>query len=148
MKNLTFFPVFLIQSKYRALFSLFLLCAFSAKAQIKADFNSSTTGGCAPLVVKFADSSAGNPTSWKWDLGNGTTSVLQNPSVVYFDPGTYTVKLVIRNSFGVDSITKVQYITVYSSPVLIWINEVMVFEVTQPKLLTARSETLKFPVAV
>lgn len=118
MKNLTFFPVFLIQSKYPALFSLFLLCVFSAKAQIKADFNSSTTGGCAPLVVKFADSSVGNPTSWKWDLGNGTTSVLQNPSVVYFDPGTYTVKLIIRNSFGVDSITKVQYITVYSSPVI------------------------------
>jgi gliding motility-associated-like protein len=118
LKNLTFFPAFLIKSKYPALFSLFLLSVFSVKAQIKADFNSSTSGGCAPLIVKYTDSSTGNPTSWKWDLGNGTTSVLQNPSVVYFDPGTYTVKLVIRNAFGVDSITRVQYITVYSSPVI------------------------------
>jgi gliding motility-associated-like protein len=108
----------LIQSKYPVLFSLFILCAFSVNAQIKADFNSSATAGCAPLVVKYADSSSGNPTSWKWDLGNGTTSVLQNPSVVYFEPGTYTVKLIIKNSFGVDSITRDQYITVYSAPVI------------------------------
>ncbi|MGN6533369.1 MAG: PKD domain-containing protein [Ginsengibacter sp.] len=118
MKNLTFFPAFLLKAKYPALFSIFLVFAFSAKAQIKADFNSSATAGCAPLIVNFSDSSTGNPTSWKWDLGNGTTSVLPNPSVVYFDPGTYTVKLIIRNTFGVDSITKVQYITVYSSPVI------------------------------
>ena len=68
------------------------------------------------MVVQFSDSSGGNPSSWKWDLGNGTISVLQNPSVAYFNPGTYTVKLVIKNSYGIDSVTKLKYITVYSSP--------------------------------
>ena len=99
-----------------AFFFLFFLTAFSVSAQIKADFNASPTAGCAPLVVQFTDSSSGKPTSWKWDLGNGTTSVLQNPSVAYFAAGTYTVKLVIKNSYGTDSVTKVQFITVYASP--------------------------------
>ena len=118
LKNLTFFPAFLIKAKYPVLFFFLILYAFSTQAQLKADFSSATNSGCAPLVVKFSDSSSGNPSSWKWDLGNGTASVLQNPSVVYFDPGTYTVKLTIQNAFGVDSITKIQYITVYSSPVI------------------------------
>ena len=87
-----------------------------ANAQLKADFNSTAEAGCAPLVVQFNDVSTGNPSSWSWDLGNKTTSTFQNPSVAYFDPGTYTVKLRIRNALGIDSITKVQYITVYSSP--------------------------------
>ena len=95
---------------------LFFLAGFTVNAQITADFNASPTSGCAPLVVQFSDSSSGNPSSWKWDLGNGTTSVLQNPSVAYFNPGTYTVKLTIKNSYGIDSITKSQFITVYSSP--------------------------------
>ena len=42
---------------------------------------------------------------------------LQNPSVTYFNPGTYTVKLVVQNAAGTkDSITKTQYITVYALP--------------------------------
>ena len=101
-----------------ALFTFFLLACFFANAQLTANFSASPNAGCAPLVVQFSDSSNGNPSSWKWDLGNGTYSVLQNPSVAYFDPGTYTVKLIIKNSYGVDSVTKVQFITVYSPPVI------------------------------
>jgi len=102
--------------RHLAFFSLFFTAAITVNAQITANFNAAPTSGCAPLVVQFSDSSAGNPTSWKWDLGNGTTSVLQNPSVAYFNPGTYTVKLIIKNSFGTDSVTKTKFITVYSSP--------------------------------
>lgn len=99
------------------LFCLFgLLYSISGKAQLKADFTAERPAGCAPFVAKFLDSSQGNPTSWKWDLGNGTTSVLQNPSVVYFEPGNYTVKLLVKNSFGVDSVAKSQFITVYAAP--------------------------------
>jgi PKD repeat protein len=68
----------------------------TAFSQLRADFNASPAGGCAPLYVNFHDLSSGNPTSWKWDLGNGTISFLQNPSTTYFNPGTYTIKLVIR----------------------------------------------------
>lgn len=88
----------------------------SAKSQLKADFTSSLTAGCSPIVVSFQDSSTGNPTSWKWDLGNGTTSFLQNPSATYFNPGTYTIKLIIQNAGQQDSIAKEAFITVYDNP--------------------------------
>ena len=99
-----------------ALFSILFGAASSVNAHLKANFNANPTSGCAPLVVQFSDSSSGNPSSWKWDLGNGTNSVLQNPSVAYFDPGTYTVKLLVKNAYGIDSVAKTSFITVYSSP--------------------------------
>ena len=96
----------------------FLLIAASASAQLKADFSASTITGCPPLVVNFQDLSTGNPTSWKWDLGNGTQSVVANPVGTYFDPGTYTIKLTIRNSANdADSIIRTQYIVVHALPV-------------------------------
>ena len=94
------------------------LFSFSSYAQPKANFSSNTISGCAPLVVNFSDNSTGNPISWKWDLGNGTVSFLQNPSVAYFDPGQYTVKLVVRNAAGSDSIIKINNITVYAKPTI------------------------------
>ena len=83
-----------------------------------ANFTSSVVAGCAPLQVNFTDQSNNNPTSWKWTLGNGTNSNAQNPSVVYFDPGTYTVKLVCSNSNGSDSLIRIAFITVYSKPTI------------------------------
>lgn len=93
-----------------------ILQGFVSKAQLSAHFSSNATAGCSPLVVKFSDASSGNPTKYKWDLGNGTKSLLKNPAVTYFIPGQYTVTLVISNASGSDSIVQSQYITVYSSP--------------------------------
>ena len=76
----------------------------------------STAGGCAPVYVNFIDISSGNPTSWKWDLGNGTVSFLQNPSTTYFNPGKYTIKLVVKNGTNADSTVKVNYITINALP--------------------------------
>lgn len=87
-------------------------------AQLRADFSATPVTGCAPLVVNFTDLSTGNPGSWQWDLGNGTTSTLQHPVGSYFNPGTYSVKLVIQNASGQDSVTKTNYITVYPKPVV------------------------------
>jgi gliding motility-associated-like protein len=89
----------------------------SASAQLQAKFSANATAGCAPLVVQFNDQSAGNPGSWQWDLGNGTISLFQHPSTVYFLPGTYPVKLVIKNAGGADSVVKQDFITVYANPV-------------------------------
>lgn len=102
----------------RLLAVAFLLsCATAAFAQLTANFTASPSlSGCSPLVVGFTDQSTGGPTQWRWDLGNGVTSLLQNPSATYFNPGTYTVKLIVRNATGIDSITKTAYITVYQSP--------------------------------
>jgi gliding motility-associated-like protein len=104
------------------------LATIFSNAQLHADFNATPVAGCAPLVVNFNDISTGDPSSWMWDLGNGTISFLQNPSTTYFNPGQYTIKLVVRNSLvarnsqgainaqQADSIVKIQYITVYASP--------------------------------
>jgi len=97
---------------------LFILASGPASAQLIAQFSSNITNGCAPLVVRFKDESSGNPASWKWDLGNGTISYFQHPAATYFNPGTYTVKLVVSNGTGLDSVVKLRYITVYASPVV------------------------------
>src|ERR1700733_3339326 len=88
----------------------------TAMAQLHTDFTASPAGGCAPVFVQFKDISTGNPTNWKWDLGNGTISFLQNPSTTYFNPGKYTIKLVIKNSTLSDSIVKTSYITINALP--------------------------------
>ena len=99
--------------------ALACICISSAHTygQLKAAFSATSVSGCSPLVVQFHDESTGSPTSWRWDLGNGTISLFQNPSTVYFAPGTYTVKLVVKTINGADSILKQQYITVYDNPI-------------------------------
>lgn len=109
--------------RYRKIFAgiiAFLLligCSnYEAVAQLQSAFRGTPTADCAPIRVSFEDLSTGNPTSWKWDLGNGTISTLKNPSTTYFNPGTYTVKLTVYNSTDSSSTTKVNYITVYGNP--------------------------------
>lgn len=104
--------------KYFQLMTVLILIHGSASAQLKADFTSSNSAGCSPIVVSFQDLSTGNPTSWKWDLGNGTTSFLQHPAATYFTPGTYAVKLTVQNANQKDSIVKQSFITVYNNPQL------------------------------
>jgi len=118
MMSLLFFKLINRRSIiYITLCLLFVFTGFYSSAQLKPDFTADPVSGCAPLVVSFNNSSSGNPTSYFWDLGNGTTSTLENPSTTYFNSGTYTIKLIIKNSLGSDSIIKAQYITVYPKPV-------------------------------
>ncbi|MDB5206583.1 MAG: hypothetical protein JWR72_1658 [Flavisolibacter sp.] len=85
-----------------------------------ADFTATPVSGCSPLVVNFSDGSTGNPTLWFWDFGNGATSTLKNPSTTYFIPGTYTVTLTVTNAAGANTKTKLQYVTVYGKPVVLF----------------------------
>jgi len=78
-------------------------------------------------VVNFSDISLNEPTSWSWifEGGNPTTSALQNPIVIYDNPGIFQVQLSVSNSYGSDIKLSDDYITVLSdSPVLI-ISEIM-----------------------
>jgi len=81
-----------------------------------ADFSASPTSGQAPLTVVFADVSAGLPTSWSWDFGDGATSTEQNPWHQYDAPGAYTVSLTAANEGGQDTETKADYIVVSDVP--------------------------------
>lgn len=88
-----------------------------ASAQLKAKFGALPDSGCAPLIVNFHDSSTGNPVSWEWTFVGSGTSALQNPSATYFNPGTFTVKLIVTNAAGVkDTLVQQQYIKVFAQP--------------------------------
>ncbi len=82
-----------------------------------ANFTSSVTSGKAPLNVKFTDTSTGTPTTWKWDFGDGTSSIQQSPTHKYSKAGVYTVSLTVKNAVGTNTVTKTDYIKVTEKPV-------------------------------
>jgi PKD repeat protein len=71
-----------------------------------AEFTVDSRQGKAPFIVKFRDLSAGNPTTWSWEFGDGTGSSEQNPTHLYPYEGAYDVRLTVSNKFGTDSILK------------------------------------------
>lgn len=107
-----------VRNRCRFLAILFFIgCRLLSHGQLSTQFSSTPQSGCSPLIVSFKDESTGGPMQWRWDLGNGVTSLLQHPSTTYFNPGNYAVKLVIRNAAGnADSLTKTNYITVFAGP--------------------------------
>lgn len=77
-----------------------------------AGFEANVTSDRMPLAVKFNDTSTAHPGVWAWDFGDGTLSDEQNPEHVYAKPGTYTVRLAVKNVAGTASETRTGYITV------------------------------------
>ena len=71
-----------------------------------ADFTVDERIGKAPFIVKFQDKSAGNPTRWYWEFGDGTDSEEQNPMHIYLREGAYDVRLTVWNADGSDSVLK------------------------------------------
>jgi PKD repeat protein len=87
-------------------------------APLVANFTNTTSKiGNSELTVQFKDISTGNPTSWLWAFGDGTTSLEQNPSHTYTNPGTtpktYNVTLTVNNTDEGSTITKTEFVTVY-----------------------------------
>lgn len=79
----------------------------------RADFEADVTAGLSPLTVNFSDQSTlGVPTSWFWDLGDGTTSTAANPTHTYTTSGFYTVSMTASNAYGSDTLTRTNYIAV------------------------------------
>jgi len=83
----------------------------------RADFAADKTRGGTPMTVKFSDASMGSPTAWKWDFGDGVTSVDQNPTHTYTTLGIYTVTLTASNTNGQDTTSKTGYIVTTLAPV-------------------------------
>jgi gliding motility-associated-like protein len=62
-----------------------------------ASFTPSPSSGIFPLLVNFTNNST-NATTYFWDFGDGTNSVLTTPPAdTYNAPGTYTVMLIASN---------------------------------------------------
>ena len=76
--------------------------------------------GCVPLIVQFKDSSSiatGSITQWRWNFGDGQTSVNQNPQHEYTRPGKYSISLKAISDAGCEKeITKTDYIETYPVP--------------------------------
>jgi len=71
-----------------------------------AEFAVDSRQGKAPFIVKFRDISAGNPSTWSWEFGDGTGSSEQNPTHLYPYEGAYDVRLTVSNQYGTDSVFK------------------------------------------
>jgi PKD repeat protein len=73
-----------------------------------ADFNwvGPVTGG-GTWDVEFTDTSTGDITAWSWDLDNGDSSTVQNPTNVYPGPGPWTVTLTVSGPGGSDVYSQV-----------------------------------------
>ena len=86
------------------------------ETELTAAFSADTTNGCAPLQVNFTNSSI-YAITYHWDFGDGTSSVQQNPSHTYTNPGTYTVTLMAFGASGTDSSSVSNQVYVYPTPV-------------------------------
>ena len=64
-----------------------------------ASFSLDGMEGCSPVIVNFQDFSE-NVNTYLWDFGDGTTSVLPDPSHVYDNEGYYDITLVVSTSGG------------------------------------------------
>ena len=96
--------------------AMLLLLAFTAKAQLTANFSANNTIGCPGLTVNFSNLSTGNPTSYEWDLGNGNPAYIANPGAVYDDPGLYTITLIVFDANGSDTLVLTDFIEVINPP--------------------------------
>ncbi len=78
---------------------ILMISIHQARAQPAASFTANRSSGCNPLNVQFTSTSTG-AVSYYWDLGNGNSSTLQNPSNLYTNPGNYTITLIAFDALG------------------------------------------------
>jgi PKD repeat protein len=84
-----------------------------------ADFTGAPLSGIDTLAVIFTNASTGDIDTWSWDFDNDGTedSTEQSPGYTYNSPGIYTVSLTASGNGGSDTLTRTDYMTVYTSAV-------------------------------
>jgi len=115
---------------------------YAAAGQYNVTFDISTADGCADQIIipvtaypqpnaeftvdptcletnsVFVDMSGINPVAgdvinqWQWDFGNGNTSSIQNPSIIYGNENIFNASLTVTTNFGC--------VDTYTSPVTVW----------------------------
>ena len=76
------------------------------------DVNSAFSFGASGLQVQFSNQSV-NATSVSWDFGDGSTSLLPQPTHTYLQLGTYSVNLIAMDNCNAD--TAQQFVSVVAS---------------------------------
>lgn len=80
-------------------------------------FTSDVNQGCEPTLVNYSSTTNQPGGTYSWDLGDGHTSIVQNPSNLYTVNGSYAVTLIYTNPIGcVDTLVVNNYITIFSQP--------------------------------
>ena len=88
---------------------------------------------CQGGSATFTGTASASPVDWSWNLGNGTSSSVQNPGAqIYSSPGTYNVELVVKYN-GCSDTARNQLI-VHPNPIV---------AVTSSKTLVCKGETLQ-----
>ncbi|MCK6684186.1 MAG: PKD domain-containing protein [Thermoanaerobaculia bacterium] len=104
-----------------------------------ASFTSSPAAPSPGQAVDFSDRSSGLVTGWTWTFGDGGSSSVQNPSHVYQNAGSYSVKLVVSYANGTAETTR-QVAVTNTAPLAAdfsWSPEVPL--INQPAQFTDRS---------
>lgn len=104
-----------------------------------ASFTSSSTVICAGQSVKFYDLTCKSaPSAWSWSFAGSSqpSSSVQNPTITYQTPGTYSVSLTVQNTKGSNSTTKTNYITVLKAVAVNKANFEQSFEKGDPTTFT------------
>lgn len=99
---------------------------------------------CAGTPVQFIDASVNIPTNYTWSFpgGNPATSSAPAPSVIYNEPGTYSITLFVSNPFGEDEIVLTDVIEITSAPVVTLAQENFVIcEGTSAELIADGADT-------
>lgn len=85
------------------------------------DFRLMNGKQCVPFSAQFYDESISDtPLTYLWDFGNGQTSNVPNPSIVFDEPGNYIITLSISTDEGCESaltLTKDNIVNVRPKPV-------------------------------
>ena len=87
------------------------LSASIDQAEINASFTASRLGGSPPLGVNFYDFSAGSGISaHAWEFGDGTGSIVAEPTHVFANEGHFDVTLTVTAGSGQHTSTRERYI--------------------------------------
>ena len=83
------------------------------------DFKADVQNVSAGEAVAFSDLSIGKASKWNWTFEGGTppTSTLQNPTVTYENPGTFSVTLQVENADNTAQLKKEGFVVV-AAPVV------------------------------
>lgn len=83
------------------------------------NFTTNIATSCIGNTIQLTDVSDNTPTSWSWSFSpstvtfvNGTNANSQNPQVQFGATGTYSVTLVAGNSFGSNTLTQTNFISI------------------------------------
>lgn len=82
--------------------------------EVKASFTT-PAAGCVPYNAEFLNNSLGG-ISFSWDFGDGSTSTDENPTHLYTQVGTYTIKLTAIDSSSCNVIDDTSF-TITVSPI-------------------------------